>query len=250
MDSHAELKRLFKENAFDAVDFGCSTGGSIEYAKKNLNAESVLGIDIDPKKVERTRSKGYMATQADLTSLPKIDSKVRFSIMSHFLEHLPSIDLVKKCLISAINISEEFIYIQQPYFDADSQLFAKGLKLFWSDWHGHPNRMTILEFHNILSLLKYKGLVDDFLILGNVPIKNSNDRAIHSIASKQDQLQWDPEIHPPKPKRNMWFRFPVFHEIKVIIGLNNHDIISSVQSRVAWSNVLFDSRAPIRVKSR
>jgi len=242
MDVHQDIKRIFHENDFDGVDFGCSTGGSIEFAKNSFNAEKMLGIDIDPKKVERTRAKGYFAVQADLTTLPLLDKKVQFSIMSHFLEHLPSVDLAKKCLASAINISQEFIYIQQPYFDADSQLFAKGLKLFWSDWHGHPNRMTMLEFHNILSQFKAKGMIDDFIILGNVRIRSSRDKAIHPLSSEQDQLSWDSKVHPPKPRRSVWFKFPVFHEIKVIIELNNSQIIPSILDRTKWSDVLFDSR--------
>lgn len=242
MSSEQEIKRLFKDHAFDAIDFGCSVGGSIDYAKTHFNAQKVLGIDIDSEKVERTRNKGYYAVQADLTTLPPLKQKVRFSIISHFLEHLPSINLAKQCIATAINVSEQFIYIQQPYFDADSLLFAKGLKLFWSDWHGHPNRMTILEFHNILSQFKDKGAIDDFIILGNIRIKNSNDKAIHPIASKQNQHGWDEKLHPPKPKRKVRFRFPIYHEIKVIIALNNNDIIPSVKNRVGWTDVLFDSR--------
>ena len=38
------------------------------------------------------------------------------------------------------------------------------------------------------------------MILASIPIKNSNDKAIHSINSEKDSLNWDPKIHPYKPK--------------------------------------------------
>ena len=61
---------------------------------------------------------------------------------------------VKSFVEKACSISKDFVFIQQPYFDADSYLFKKGLKLFWSDWRGHPNRMTSLDFNLLLRDLK------------------------------------------------------------------------------------------------
>ena len=243
MNEYAEIKELLRENEFDCVDFGCSTGGSIEFAKRVLGAKNVLGIDINIEKINKTRERGYSAVQADLTAFPEMNEKVKFSILSHFLEHLPSVKMAANCIRSAINISEDFIYIQQPYFDADSYLFQQGYKLFWSDWHGHPNRMTQLEFHNILSRFQDKGLIHRFIMYGHDRIKNSRNPAIHQLTSPEDQHVWTVNVHPPKPKFSKRFNFRVYHEIKVLIGVDNADSIEKMQDNIGWDDVLFDSRA-------
>lgn len=242
MSDYKKVEQLLKSGEFDGVDFGCSTGGSIEFAKIHFGAKNVLGIDIDPKKVQKTREKGYTALEGELTSFPELRHKVKFSILSHFLEHLPAVTTARDCIRSAINISEEFVYIQQPYFDADSYLFQHGLKLFWSDWHGHPNRMTVLEFHNYLSRFKDKGKIDSFVIYGYRDIKNSDDIAVHPLTSPEDQSAWDSSLHPTKPKQRIKFKFPVYHEIKVLISLKGDEVISDMEKKFKWSKVLFDSR--------
>lgn len=239
MDYRQELKDKFDKHDYDSIDFGCSKGTSIDYAMSAFGAENMLGIDIDPKKVDACIRRGYSAIVGDLTSFPTLNRKVKFSQLSHFLEHI-TFKQAEACIKSAVEVSEAFVYIQQPYFDADPQLFLKGLKLYWSDWRGHPNRMTSLQFHNILQGLKNRSLIDSFVILASKPIKNSDDKAIHSINSEIDSLNWDPKIHPYKPK--IKFKFPVYYEIKVIISLNGHCIINSVLDRIKWDALIFDSR--------
>jgi SAM-dependent methyltransferase len=200
---------------FDFLDFGCSAGGSIEMAKRRFRATRGLGIDIAPKKIEAARALGYDAMLYDIAELPGKPC-VRFCVMSHFLEHVASRNDVASYIRKACAVSREFVYIQQPYFDADGYLFQRGLKLFWSDWRGHPNCMTTLMFHNILAPLRAEGKIGDFSIHFRHPIKSSSDEAVHSIHSPRDQFEYDAKVHPPKPADDR-FEFPVFRETVVWI---------------------------------
>jgi len=235
----SDIINRLSANNIEFIDFGCSQGGSIKFAKKHFDAINGLGIDIDPVKVEMTRSLGFDAEVADLTKFQGLGKQVRFSIMSHFLEHLPSIELTKSCLLSAISISEEFIYIQQPYFDSDGYLFRNGLKLFWSDWSGHPNRMTSLEFHNLLSPLLSNGVISRFAIYGCNPIVNSHDKIVHPISSPINQHQWEKETHEKKPI--IEFSEPVFRELKVLIGLKDGFNFDLHEEMFKWQIKLMDS---------
>ena len=86
--------------------------------------------------------------------------------MHHFLEHIPSILDENNIIKQACSVIDDFLIIRQPYFDADSYLFSKGLKLYWSNWEGHPNHMALLEFHNVLMpMVESKG-VHGFYLYG------------------------------------------------------------------------------------
>ena len=88
MDYRQELKYKIDKHDYDSIDFGCSKGTSIDYAMSAFGAENMLGIDIDPKKVDACIRRGYSAIVGDLTSFPTLNRKVKFSQLSHFLEHM------------------------------------------------------------------------------------------------------------------------------------------------------------------
>lgn len=213
-DAPDHLSELLRGD-FDFIDFGCSTGGSINMAKKLFRARRGLGIDIAPKKIEQTRAKGFDAMLFDINDLPN-RACVQFCVLSHFLEHVASRNDVAKYIRKACAVSREFVYIQQPYFDADGYLFQRGLKLFWSDWRGHPNCMSSLMFHNILNPLRDRGEIGAFSIHGRHPVTSPKDPAVHPISSPTDQFDYDPAKHLPKAQGDE-FEFPVFRETIVWI---------------------------------
>ena len=136
---------------YDFVDFGCSKGGSIDFAVKKLGGSRGVGLDVDPRKVEATRQAGYEAHIADVSELdPEKLGTTRFVVMAHFLEHLPTLDAASRCIRSAVRVADEFVFIRQPYFDADEYLASLGLRLYWSHWRGHKNHMKAADFHDIL----------------------------------------------------------------------------------------------------
>jgi SAM-dependent methyltransferase len=203
---------------YDFLDFGCSSGGSLDYYAKIFKAKKAgLGIDQDQKKIAIAHGSGHDVIQCDITKL-EVKGSVRFVVMSDFLEHIPDLKTVNFIIWQAVSISREFVFIRQPYFDADPYLFQLQLKFFWSDWEGHPNRMTTIEFHNIIKEIFNKGAIKRFSFYGHKKVKNSSDPSIHSIWSPKDQHEWKKKEHPPK--KSTRFKFDVFKQLAVVIDIN------------------------------
>ena len=236
MNSNKFLE-LIKKNNIDFLDFGCSKGGSLEFAKKYLGGLKGLGIDIDDAKIKETKLHGHDAINYDIKNIPN-KKMVRFCILSHFLEHVPNLSDVSSFVNKACSISKDFVYIQQPYFDADSYLFKKGLKLYWSDWRGHPNRMTSLDIHLLLRDLAEKNEME-WSIHARKKIRNSNDTSVHSIKSDRNQHQYDAEVHPPKDFK-IDFEDYIFYEIITVISFPgyNHD---SILNNIRYDHTIFYS---------
>ncbi len=233
------LQHLIRSAHIDFIDFGCSEGGSIDHARRILDGKTGIGIDIQARNVETARKLGYHAFQGDLTQIKPIKDKVRFVMMSHFLEHLSGVGMAKKSIISGLSLARDFIFIQQPFFDADGYLLDKGLKLFWSDWHGHPNAMTSLQIHNILRPLLEAQKIDRFAIYGKDRIKHSRHPAILPASAPCDESVWDLERHGKKPFR-IFFQ-PVFNETIVIINLNGHNAIDELRRKAGGHYCIYDS---------
>ena len=205
---------------YEFLDFGCSAGGSLKRYGKMFQAEGKgLGLDISPEKVRLTREEGFNAEICDITKL-QLNDKIRFGIMHHFLEHIPNIQDVNIIVEKACSVIDDFLLIRQPYYDADPYLFSHGFKFFWSNWKGHPNHMTLLEFHNMLMPLVSKGLIKRFSLYGQYPVTSSEDPTIHNLDSKIDQHDWNIEEHTPK--RIIKFTIPVYKEVLAIIDLNGN----------------------------
>jgi SAM-dependent methyltransferase len=226
---------------YDFVDFGCSAGGSIAFGRDCLGGRNGLGVDINPEKVAAARAAGLSAEVADVTKLdPREVGAVRFVIMAHFLEHLPGRNAAQACILSACKVADEFVFIRQPYFDADGYLFSLNLKLYWSDWRGHPNHMTSLDFHNALDPLLKAGKISRYLLFFRTKIENSHDPAVHPISSPINQQKWDSETHDSKPACE--FSFPVFVETGAIIIKKSREIDSRVERFLRSCHIAFDSQ--------
>ncbi len=256
------LEKL-RNNQYDFLDFGCSSGGSIEHYEKIFRAKG-LGLDIDPKKVKLSIQKGFDAIVFDITKIEikqkvrlgimsyflkhiqsifdsivfditkiELKQKVRFCIMSHFLEHIPSIKNVKILIEKACFVIDEFLIIRQPYFDADHYLFINGFKFFWSDWTGHSNHMTLLNFYNILKPLKDNNKLKKFSFYGLHPVIDSNNDAIHNLDSPTNQHAWNKQKH--SVKNYIKFSIPIYKEILVIVDLNGsstEQVISKFKTKL------------------
>lgn len=152
--------------------------------------------------------------------------------MNHFLEHIPSIKDVEKIIIQACNVIDDFLLIRQPYFDADSYLFTHGLKFYWSNWKGHPNHMTLLEFHNILMPMVLDGQIKKLSMYGLSPVFSSKDLCIHNLDSEVDQHRWDPDKHSSKKIVN--FSIPIYKEVLAIVDLDGnttHRVKSLIETK-------------------
>ena len=180
---------------FDFLDFGTGNGRCIDFAKFCLGGRRGLGIEKKRESAERLRNSGYACTHGDVTSLAFPRDAVRFVTMSHFLEHLPDASAVRDAVEAGATAASDFLFIQGPWFDSDEYLKDLGLKLYWSDWHGHPCHLTT---HQLREILQDLGLADHVFLSGT-RIRNSRDRAVHPLESPPEQHDYVKAIHPEKP---------------------------------------------------
>jgi hypothetical protein len=230
-------------SGYDFLDFGCSRGGSIDFARRALDGKRGLGLDIDERKVRRAQEAGFEAIVADVTR-SQLQGTVRFVLLSHFLEHLPSMDAVTVSIATAIRCAREFVLVQQPYFDADGYLFEHGLKLSWSDWSSHTAHITSLQLYSILKRFEADGQVKRFLIGRRMRVRDSRDPLILPVQSGRDQLAWDADKHSIKP--DLLFDFPVFREIFALALVDSERIGAELElyMRKKEGETVFDSGSP------
>jgi hypothetical protein len=227
-------------SAYDFVDFGCSVGGSMAFAKKAFNGGTPVGIDIDEKKVARTKEAGFDAVLADATNPEQFRNNVRFSILSHFLEHLPDYDTVTRAIRTAVRISDEFVFIRQPWFDSDGDLFRNGLKFYWSDWHGHPMTLTALQMYRIARDHLNSGKIARATIYGNTPVVDTDDECVVPLSVPIDTGKYDLEAHGPKPSPAIPLN--AYKELVVVLAIRDADITETLLGRFPRSTLLFDER--------
>jgi SAM-dependent methyltransferase len=221
-----EFAQYIVENKIDFLDFGCSSGNSLKWGKSVLGGEEGLGIDNSPKKVAQAREAGLRAMVFDINRIPDL-KLVRFTILSHFLEHVSDLKAVRHFIQKACQVSTHFVLIKQPYFDADGYLLKHGLKTFWSDWRGHPNMMSTMSLFQILRDLRASGHVEKYSIHAKGRILSSADPRIHTLESPIDQHEYDPTRHPAKPPEIV-FEVPVFYETVAFVtmkGMTHRDIV-------------------------
>lgn len=208
-------------NRYEFLDFGCSDGGSINWAKKFFKIDGRgLGIDISSDKVAVARERGFDAEVFDIDELPN-KAVVEFVTMMHFLEHLQGFGQAARYVEKACRVASSFVVIRQPFFDADHQLLERGLKCHWSDWTGHTFTMSSLQMVRVCNAVVRKGLMSAFLVGGFKKITDSSDLAVVSIDAPKDVTVRDldgwaeKKIGPPKQ-----FDFPVYRELVCVIAKN------------------------------
>jgi|GEM_PF-1764054 hypothetical protein len=240
---NSKIDEYIAKNNIEFIDFGASKGGSINLAKKYFCKFSGkgVGIDIDPEKIDIMKKAGYDAFCEDVVSL-SLKEKVRFIVMSHFLEHIDGFENSKKCLESAANNSTEFFYIQQPYFDADGYLFSKKLKFFWSHWGGHPNRIGVLDFYKILEELKLSEKIDRYAIYGYNEIKSSKDGKLLPLSASADQHHYDINVHPKKEcSIEFGNEIDIFQELRVLATTDPKIDYGELEKSFKWNKKIYDS---------
>lgn len=183
-----------------------------------------LGIDIDQRKVDQAIARGFCAINFDILKLPR-QKKVSFVTMSHFLEHLPSVKMAEAMIERGIDVARDFIFIRQPWFDSDGALLLEGLKFYWSDWRGHPNRMTSLDFYLYLKRALAEGSICGFKIFGRTPVTSSTDSSLIPVSAPIDQHHYDRERHGDK-RVGVPLTTTAFKEIVVIASIKPDVIIA------------------------
>ncbi len=200
----------------DFIDLGCSHGGSINHAMRKFGLSQGIGVDIDPAKVASARTAGNLAVLADATNLDIPEGSVRLVQGLHFLEHLPSRTMSREVIDEAIAAATEAVYFRQPYFDADDRLHELGLKLYWSDWHGHPSHVTISDFVEVMREARQAERLEHYAVFVAGDILDSHDDAVLPLGAPRDQHRYDPAHH--SEKAYVPFPFAV-HRETIAVGL-------------------------------
>jgi hypothetical protein len=234
-DSVMELVQHLRKDRVDFLDFGCSRGQSISTMMEVFGVNSGVGIDLDPGKLTEACDEGYDVAGVDIMELPD-EPLVRFVTMIHFLEHLSGFDEANAIVRKACRVSREFVYVRQPYFDSDGQLFQHGLKCYWSDWTGHRFSMTTLDLYRVFTGLQANGDCARFTIALVHPIHSSDHSAIIPLAAGVDQHEYDPARHPKKPL-TVDFDFSVFSEVRVLAS-KSIEVHERVSRSIYWDHEL------------
>ncbi|MCB0336056.1 MAG: class I SAM-dependent methyltransferase, partial [Bdellovibrionales bacterium] len=140
-----ELARLAR-GEFEFIDLGCGTGESIGFVAKKFGYQNGVGIDISRRKIAGALENGYRVLLADVTKTPLPKKSVSFTSMMDFLEHLPSLVHAEEVIRASAELSRDFLYIRHPSFEDIDYLKQYGVKLCWTDWHGHTNMMLLSEY--------------------------------------------------------------------------------------------------------
>lgn len=231
MDGSKLLRRI-NAGEFEALDLGCGSGGSVEFVRKQFGYSRIAGIELDARKVELAREAGVEVLTADATSVPLAKGVVAACFLFHFLEHLRTLADAKAVLSQACRASREFVLIRQPFFGADEQLLEQGVKLAWSTWRTHANRMSTLDFHCLLSDLRAKGVLKEFFIGYAIPIASTEDSQVIPLNTGSEELYYDAEKHGPKPRIAL---SNVYREVYVVVQVADEIPLEKIEkvSRVA-----------------
>ncbi len=90
--------------------------------------------------------------------------------------------------------------------------------------------MSALDFHRVLSRIDH--VRTNWRLYAARRIANSDDAAVHSLGSPQNQHDFDAAQHPPKPR--VVFDQPVYREIRCLIKLSDSVDMDDLERRFDW----------------
>jgi len=204
-------------SSFDYLDLGASTGGAMQFAERRFGWKNGLGIDISEQKVKKALALGRNVVCADATRLNDfVVGKCDFAIASHFLEHLPNIEVATKCLESVGAVINEWMYVQQPSFDHYEYLKEIGYTFYWQNWSGHPNRMTSSEWIDVIQKIISSGNSFTGALFGyGKRISTWRDSALVDFNSPKNSAQADSLEVLGRP--NVPFDIDIFREVRIFL---------------------------------
>jgi hypothetical protein len=222
----------------DYFDFGCSSGANISFNNGVFPDLHGLGIDIDARKIALARENGHQAVIFDILEIPD-EKLVKFVTMSHFLEHLGCVADARQMIAKAISVSRDFVFIRQPWFDSDGDLFQLGYKFYWSHWKGHRNKMTALDFHSILVPELENGRIRRFELFGRGVVGHGKHPTLLPLGAPIDQHQYDEKLHGAKTAIELPFR--AYREIVARIEIGDGSGADAIMERMKPVVSLYDS---------
>lgn len=168
---------------YDFLDLGSKHGGSIGYCQNRFGGNGT-GIDLNPDNVYTAQQKGYDIKCADALKVEFEPKSFRYVSMMDFLEHLPGEDAVVIMLDKCAKWATDFLFISHPPFEDMDYLKNLGLKIDWTDWHGHTAMLSAKDFERIFEELNLK----DYVMQFKLPIYDSSSHHIIPIEAPTDTI--------------------------------------------------------------
>lgn len=203
-----------RNGQFGFIDFGSSSGGSIEYCEKKFNRGKGLGIDNNLGKIALAKEKGRLVTKGDLRTVKIPEKCVSFCSAMDFLEHLPNLTFATSVIHTMAHSARDFIFIRHPSFEDIDYFASLGFKIDWSDWRGHTNMMKISDYERIFSEAGWS----DYIIIPRRRVTNSDHPAIVPLDSPTNTVRYQPEICGPKNFTN--FDKECFEQFDIYVKIN------------------------------
>lgn len=214
--------------SYQFIDLGSSKGGSINFVRSNLGLLRGVGIDRNPNKKFNPPS-GCALVTGDVLTMDIPANSVKLVSMMDFLEHLPGLKDVKKCITIYSQVASDCIFIFGPYFDADEYLKSLGFKMFFSDWSGHTYHFTIKDFISICSELNLEHSV---YLYKHLPTSEAEE--ILPISASRNSHEYNAEKMSYKDT-SIKFTKPVYRGFYGLIKLKDTPITRYIEDMLKRS---------------
>jgi len=206
-------RTVMSRDQIEFIDIGGSKGGSFLHVQKKFGYSNGLAVDIDPSKVKQSLKRGVPMICLDASNMKIFsDNASKMVTMIHFLEHLPSLSIVRKILFQACRVAQERVYIRGPMF-YDSYLKSFGLRFNWAHWTGHTCHV---EENEIINFMKEFGQTN-YVLKYHGRVKDSKNSSILPRTAPIDSFDYNPKKHGKKPYKI--FDKPIYKEFELLYVL-------------------------------
>ena len=216
MEEDSILYRELASGRYSFLEIGCGSGGSIDHCQRRFNALRGVGVDYTRAAIIAARAKGYTAYWCDVLHQPLPERSVRFISMMDTLEHLPATTDMAALLARFAAAAGDFLFIRHPSFEHQDidYLATMGLKISWTDWSGHTNRLTIADFQRAFALNGWT----EYVIVPNMPLYDSSAPPFVPIDSPTDTPFYDANAHGSK--HIVRFGTPIIGKFDLFVCVN------------------------------
>ncbi len=232
-----DFAEIIQRHGVDYLDYGSKLGGSLNYARSVFEGRQGLGIELQPERAAKANADGHLVVVADATTIAPPENCVSFSMLVHFLEHMPSYDMAEKCIASAARASRDFVYMRHPWFDSDSELLRLGYKLYWSDWRVHKTHFNTLDFVKAIQRI---GIEGRWVLMGVKPIRTTQHHALVRADAAMDSYRAEADEVAARPL--VEFRSPVFHETACLIQTGSNERFEWARSKLEKHETLIEGK--------
>ncbi len=206
-----EARTRLAAGEFAFLDGGCGAGGSLAYCERLFRKGRGLGIDASARKIALAVAAGQIVCQADLATVQLPARSVMFVSLLDFLEHLPDVERTREILANLAGVARDFVFIRHPNFDDIEYLAGLGLKLDWTDWHGHTNMLKIAELDRLIRELGFPAPT----VIPQKPILDASHPSVVPLSAPHDTVRYDPSKHDPKPA--IRFDRPIYSQFDLFV---------------------------------